>query len=202
MSESSKRLGFRPRRKYFLRESIQPVLMLKVYLMLLIVTLSSSLFFYAMGKHAVINGLFEGRLSFQSGFASMLSPLLSINILILLCAVLLVIQITHAIAGPIFRLNRLAEEAGDQGLIRQVRFRESDRMEQLEAAINGILLNWGTQLDKTVADLEDMTERLKRMSQTLGSTNEGNLGAVQQELSQVTTTCEALKAVLAEAREA
>lgn len=127
------------RKKYFLKNSSQPVLILKVYLLLIVVMSLSGAVFYFIGNKNLTRELFQAHSIIKTTMQLLFPALLLVNIIGLLGASSLVIVLTHSIAGPIHRLKNLSEKIASGDLTLEVKFRKRDEIQELATVINNII---------------------------------------------------------------
>lgn len=130
--------GFR-RRKYFLKDSSQPALILKVYLMLIAVMFLSGAVFYFIGNKNLTREFFQAHSLIKTTMHLLLPALVIVNIIGLLFASFLVVFFTHSIAGPIHRLKILSDKIASGDLTLEVKFRQRDEIQELASVINNII---------------------------------------------------------------
>lgn len=148
------------RRKYFLKNSSQPVLILKVYLLLVVVMSLSGAVFYFIGNKNLTSELFQAHSVIKTTMQLLLPALILVNIIGLLGASSLVIILTHSIAGPIHRLKNLSEKIASGDLTLEVKFRKKDEIQELATVINNIIKG----LNSRLKNFENSLYKLRGLS--------------------------------------
>jgi len=129
------------RKKRFIKNSSQPVLILRIYLILIFVMLASGAVFYFMGNQSLTKELFQAHSIIKNTMQLLLPGLILVNAIGLLGASLLVVVFTHSIAGPIYRLKMLSERIASGDLSVEVKFRSKDTIQELSDIMNTILVD-------------------------------------------------------------
>lgn len=127
------------RKKYILKDSPQPALIIKVYLILLLVMSISGAVFYLIGNKQLTMEFFQAHSVIRNTMQLLLPAIILVNIIGLLGASFLVIFFTHSIAGPIYRLKNLSEKIASGDLTLEVKFRKKDEIQELAGVINNII---------------------------------------------------------------
>lgn len=110
----------------------------------------------------------------------LISELVSIFIVAFLC-----IKITHTIAGPVYRMERVARGIGEGDLTNFIKLRQRDELKDLADSMNEMtmgLRNKVVSLKETTAEIRDGLESVKNSKDTT------KLEAVLQKLSSVEET--------------
>ena len=163
------------RKKRFIKNSSQPVLILRIYLILIFVMLASGAVFYFMGNQSLTKELFQAHSIIKNTMQLLLPGLILVNAIGLLGASLLVVVFTHSIAGPIYRLKMLSVRIASGDLSVEVKFRSKDTIQELSDIMNTILRG----LSFRLKGFSSSVEKLKELSQKINNLN--NLS--QDELS-------------------
>lgn len=127
------------RKKYFLKDSSQPVLILKTYLIMVFVMAISGAVFYFIGNKNLTRELFQAHSLIKNTMQLLLPALLLVNIIGLLSALFLVVSFTHSVAGPIYRLKNLSGRIAEGDLSVEVKFRNKDTINELSEVVNKII---------------------------------------------------------------
>jgi methyl-accepting chemotaxis protein len=151
------------RRKYFLRDSFQPKLIFKTYLILLSVMFVSGGIFYFVGNKNLTEEFFQAHSVIKTTMQLLLPALILVNLIGLLGASVLVIGFTHSIAGPIYRLKYIAEKIATGDLTLKVQFRKRDTVGDLAEIINTIIRG----LNKRMKEFSTSLEKLSELSQEI-----------------------------------
>lgn len=169
------------RRQYFLKDSVQPKLILKTYLILCMVMLISGAVFYFIGNKNLTTEYFQAHSMIKTTMELLLPALILVNLVGLIAAAFLVIMHTHAIAGPIYKLRQLSEKISQGDLTVEVKFRRKDLIQELSEAINTIIQG----LNRQIRGLEDPARELRELAfkiQDLNRLPEPELLALKERL--------------------
>jgi methyl-accepting chemotaxis protein len=155
-----KQAGTKKRRKYFLKNSSQPVLILKIYLILLVVMLLSGAVFYFIGNRNLTQEFFQAHSVIKTTMQLLLPALILVNVIGLLGVSFLVVAFTHSIAGPIYRLKDLSEKIAAGDLTVEIRFRRKDTIQELSVVINRLING----LNSRLRQLKESLYKLQKFS--------------------------------------
>ncbi|MBI4672812.1 MAG: methyl-accepting chemotaxis protein [Chloroflexi bacterium] len=178
-----------PRKKFFLRESSQPRLLVGIELVFLILLVVSSLIFYILANRDLTATYLQAHLTIRNVQELLLPTLTLINLGGLALGAVLLIFYTHRIAGPAYRLARTLREIGQGKLPRAIHFRRGDELAELEAATNDML----TELSRRVFTLQAHAQGLNQEIAQLAA----NASASAAELAHLQETARRLDSELA-----
>ncbi|PIQ89530.1 MAG: hypothetical protein COV72_02585 [Candidatus Omnitrophica bacterium CG11_big_fil_rev_8_21_14_0_20_42_13] len=154
------------RRNYFLKDSPQPGLIVKTYLILFIIMLVSGVVFYFIGNKNLSREFFQAHSVIKTTMHLLLPSLILINLIAILGSAFMVINFTHSVAGPIYRLKHISEKVANGDLTLKVHFRKKDTIHQLAEIINHIIKGLHLRLkefDGSLAKLRDLSEQINNL---------------------------------------
>jgi len=169
------------RRKYFLRDSSQPILILRTYVVVLFVIIVSGTIFYFIGNKSLANEYYQAHSTIKTTMELLLPYLFIVNIVGLLGSFVLVIMFTHAIAGPIYQLKRLGKRIVEGDLTGMVKFRQRDLIQELAVIINQIIKALNNRFKQFRAPIEKSKEILSKI-EDLEKLSDSELTALKKEL--------------------
>ena len=158
------------RRRYFINKAFQINIILNfVFLLIISCSLSGLLIYYFM-KH----GLETESVVVIKNIMSILKPTIiiaqvSVCIVSLIATVYVVMYLSHRIAGPLYRLERIAEHIGEGNLDIWVGFREKDALMPLKSAFQGMIDNLQRKvvnIKNTYKDIRNLEDDLQNAIQT------------------------------------
>ena len=130
------------RRRYFINKAFQINIILHFVFLVIIGSILSGLLIYYFLRH----GLESESAAVIKNIISVLKPTIiiaqvSVCIVTLIATVYVVMFLSNRIAGPLYRLERIAEYIGEGNLEIRVGFREKDALLPFKAAFQGMIEN-------------------------------------------------------------
>ena len=128
------------RKNYFIKKEFQAKFILKFCALVMLTAVISSVLIYLFLSHSVITVFENSKITIKTSTefimpGLMLSSLISV-ILVSLATVIIVLFISHRIAGPLYRLENSLEKMGEGDLSFDVYFRKNDETRALSEAFN------------------------------------------------------------------
>ncbi|NOX97090.1 MAG: methyl-accepting chemotaxis protein [Nitrospirae bacterium] len=127
------------RRKYFIKNSTQSRLILKTYIVLAVVLVLVGTLFYIAANKNLEGDYFKAHLVLKTTMDNLLPILIAVNGIALILAAFLIVRFTHRIAGPVYRLRKMAPRIAEGDLSRELKFRQSDEAKEIAEAVNQII---------------------------------------------------------------
>lgn len=127
------------RRKYFIKDSAQPRLIFKTYAVLVLVLILAGTLFYCAANRDLRENYFRAHLLLKTTMENLLPILIGVNCIALILAAFLIVRFTHKIAGPIYRLKRMAPRIANGDLSRDIKFRRTDEAKEIAEAVNQMI---------------------------------------------------------------
>jgi methyl-accepting chemotaxis protein len=172
------------RKRYFLRRSIQPRLLLGFAALVLILVVIAAGLFYLLANRELSAEYYKAHSTLRYVMQNLLPWLLLVNLAGILVVLFLAVFYTHRIAGPAYRIQQDLGKIGQGILTTRVKTRRKDQLKGLESEVNrvaqeleqGILQVKGSllKLEGSLADLEKAT-----------SSGEANADQLQQMVRQI-----------------
>lgn len=177
------------RKQYLIKNSSQPELIFKTYLILLVVMLLSGGIFYFLGNRALTEEYFQAHSLLKTTMELLLPSLFLVGVIGLAGAFVLVVLFTHSIAGPIYRFRMLSERIARGDLTVKVSFRKRDSIQELAGALNQVIQGLNSRLRQTegsLGKLKQLSQKVRGISQL----SEKELGDLKEDLLGVSTELE------------
>jgi len=127
------------RRQYFLWHSSQPRLLLGIELIFLVLLILSGALFYLVANRDLTASYYQAHLRIRNVQDILLPTLVLVNLGGLLLGGIMTVFFTHRISGPVYRVCRVLRQVGEGQVSDSIRFRESDELKDLEAAVSDML---------------------------------------------------------------
>ena len=152
------------RRKYFINKAFQLNLILKFVILVIFGSIISGLilYFYMARK------LLDGPEVVYYNTMGLLAPAIIftqfiVGVFVVLIAIRVVLLISHRIAGPLYRLERVAERVGDGDLTVKIGFRDKDALLPFKSSFQKMIDN----MQFRMLRFRDRVEELKHIDKEL-----------------------------------
>ncbi|MBT3315906.1 MAG: methyl-accepting chemotaxis protein [Anaerolineae bacterium] len=136
------------RRKYFLRDSSQPRLLLGIELIFFTLLIVSGIIFYLVANQDLTASYYQAHLKIKNLKDNLLPILIGLNLAGLAVGAVLAVFFTHRISGPLYRLNCVMKEIGQGDFDHVIRFRNGDELKDVEAAACEMLRGLNERVNK------------------------------------------------------
>jgi len=103
-----------------------------------VLVLVGTLFYIAANKN-LEGDYFKAHLVLKTTMDNLLPILIAVNGIALILAAFLIVRFTHRIAGPVYRLRKMAPRIAEGDLSRELKFRQSDEAKEIAEAVNQII---------------------------------------------------------------
>ena len=149
----------RPRKKYFIKPGFQSKL---TAIMILLVIIAANLvggltYCFAQEKLKALFDEYKVPISMEQITRILLPCVLVSEIIGIFLVGLLCIKLTHIIAGPVYRMERVCRGIGEGDLTNFIKLRKNDELKELADSINEMTLG----LRNKVINIKDNYEELK-----------------------------------------
>jgi methyl-accepting chemotaxis protein len=174
------------RKRYFLRRSIQPRLLLGFAALVLILVLIAGGLFYLLANRELSAEYYKAHSTLRYVMQNLLPWLLLVNLAGILVVLFLAVFYTHRIAGPAYRIQQDLRKIGQGILTTRVRTRRKDQLKGLESEVNRVAQEFEQgilQVKESLLKLEGNLADLERAT----STGEANADRLQQMVRQIRT---------------
>jgi methyl-accepting chemotaxis protein len=145
-----------PRKRFFLKDSSQPRLLIGVQAIFILLLIISGTVFAIIANRDLRVAYFQAHLNIRSTLDILLPALVLVNLAGLALGIVLSLFYTHRIAGPVYRLCRILREIGQGNLAQVVKFRKSDELHELDDAATEMIVN----LRRRVLTLQELSMTL------------------------------------------
>jgi len=153
------------RRKKFIKKDYQLKFILKFCLILLAGALLSTGLLFLLSHGTLTSTFRHSRLVVENTAFAILPAVLWTNVitlvLITLAAVIIILLISHKIAGPMFRFEKDLLEIGEGNLVKRISLRKKDQFTDLSESLNRMTES----LHRKVAAIGDEVARLVRSAE-------------------------------------
>lgn len=163
------------RRDYFIKKGFQAKFILKFCLLIILACiLMGGLAYFLSAKTTTTS--FENLHLIVKSTSDFILPTLLLSsliaiILISLATILVVLFISHRIAGPLYRLEKSLAEVGKGNLAVDVRLRKTDEIKALVGVVNNMIRNLRDPISSSqgkISELENEVSRIKNELQRKG----------------------------------
>ena len=128
------------RRIYFVKKDFQLKFIIKFCLILLVGVIVSTGLLFFLSQDTLTSSFHESRLHIKSTGLAILPAVIYTNLftlgLVILAAIIVILFITHKIAGPLFRLENELNRIGNGDLTGKIALRENDQVTEMADSIN------------------------------------------------------------------
>lgn len=161
------------RRHYFINRAFQTEFIVKFCTLVILGSALFGLLLYLFSKNALTTSFENSRLVIKSTadyiFPGLISGGLLVAVITALLATIVVILMTHRIAGPMYRFEKYIKEVGSGKLYSDLKIRKKDQFQNMVEALNKMTddLKLGLvkvndvsgKLDKLIGELSDSSSR-------------------------------------------
>jgi len=161
------------RRNYFINRGFQSEFVLKFCGLVMLGSVVFGVILYLFSKHALTTSFENSRLVIKSTadylFPGLLFGGLIVAVITAMAAAIVVVLMTHRIAGPMYRFEKYINEIGSGKLYPGLKIRKKDQFQNMAGALNKMTeyLQLGLQevnvvsekLDKLIEELSDSSTR-------------------------------------------
>lgn len=155
--------NFKKRRKnYFIKKKFQVNFILKFCGLLVAGSFLSGLIIYVMSRNALTTAFENSRLVIKSAvdfiMPAVLLSSLTVIILIGLAAILVTLYVSHRIAGPLYRMEKDAQEVASGDLKKRFIIRGTDELKALAESLDEMAQN----LKSSIGAIKDAASELEK----------------------------------------
>jgi methyl-accepting chemotaxis protein len=128
------------RKHYFVKKTFQATFILKFCLIILLGALLSTVLLFLLSQNTLTSSFHHSELTIKNTATAILPSIILTNLitlgLISLAAIVVILFISHKIAGPMFRLENDIKKIREGNLTNKIRLREKDQITDLADEIN------------------------------------------------------------------
>ena len=156
------------RKNYFIKKKFQGDFIFKFCALVVLGLVISGFILYRFSRGTVTTTFVDSRLSIVSTADYILPGLLASSlitiILISIAAALVVMYLSHRIAGPLFRFEKSTQEIGKGDLTLKIKLRSTDEIAKLADCFNEMLDNLKQHLLEIKKKSEDLTAGIDKLT--------------------------------------
>ena len=172
------------RRKYFLRDSSQPRLLLGIELIFFTLLIISGIIFYLVANQDLTTSYYQAHLKIKNLKDNLLPILIGLNLAGLVAGAVLAVFFTHRISGPLYRLNKIMKAISQGNLNHVIKFRNGDELKDVEAAACAMLFGLNERIRKLQGLGEELQERIQELSPSTDEELAGDVESLMQALAE------------------
>lgn len=154
------------RRHYFVKKDYQARFILRFCLIALAGALASTGLLLIFSQGTLTSSFQHSRLLVQTTSFAIMPAVIYTNAitlaLILLATIVVVLFLSHKIAGPMFRFEKELQAIGQGDLSRRVRLREKDQFTDMAESLNGMTAGLGQRVRESREDLERIVAQARQ----------------------------------------
>jgi len=147
------------RRIYLVKKDFQLKFILKFCLILLAGVIVSTGLLFFLSQDTLTSSFQDSRLQIKSTGLAILPAVIDTNLftlgLVILAAIIVILFITHKIAGPLFRLEKELTRIGNGDLTGRITLREKDQITEIADSINKVADQLHQKVQEIQADVDD-----------------------------------------------
>ena len=152
------------RKHYFIKKTFQATFILKFCLIILLGAVISTFLLLMLSQNTLTSSFHQSQLTIKNTATAILPSVILTNLitlgLISLAAIVIILFISHKIAGPMFRLENDVKEIGKGNLTKRIRLREKDQITELAEEINRMTDSY----HKKIIDINTRVENILELT--------------------------------------
>jgi methyl-accepting chemotaxis protein len=160
------------RRHYFVKKEFQLKFMIKFCLLVFISAVLSTGLLLLLSQDTLTSSFHQSRLQIQSTPWAILPAAIFTNLitlgLISIATIMVILFISHKLAGPLFRFEKELKEIGQGDLTKVIRLRKKDQIKELAEDLNTMTAG----LRSKVKDIKGKTDELMKLALNLDASQE------------------------------
>ena len=150
------------RRQYFIRKDYQFKFILKFCLIVLAGSIISTAFLFFFAQGTLTSSFEHSRLVIRNTATAIMPAVILTNVITLIvitfATIVVVLFISHKIAGPMFRFEKDLKDIGQGDLTKKVRLRKKDQFTNLSDSLNIMTATLHEKVVSTQAEVEQLIE--------------------------------------------
>ena len=150
------------RRQYFIRKDYQFKFILKFCLIVLAGSIISTAFLFFFAQGTLTSSFEHSRLVIRNTATAIMPAVILTNVITLIvitfATIVVVLFISHKIAGPMFRFEKDLKDIGQGDLTKKVRLRKKDQFTNLGDSLNIMTATLHEKVVSTQAEVEQLIE--------------------------------------------
>jgi methyl-accepting chemotaxis protein len=160
MNMSTDKVGHIKRRQYFVQKDFQFKFILKFCMVLLTGIIISIGLLFLFSKNTLTSSFEQSRLVIENTASAILPSVFLSHLIALVLIILLTIVITllvsHKLAGPLFRFQKVLREIGEGNLTQSIKLRKNDQVKAIADSLDQMRVN----LQKKILDVKEEVEQI------------------------------------------
>lgn len=176
------------RKNYFIKKDFQKKFILKFCALVVLGSVISGAILYLLSRGTVTTAFVNARLSIITTADYILPALIGSSlitiILITLATVVVVMYLSHRIAGPLFKIERSTQEFGKGNLNLKINLRSTDQIKETADCFNQMAENIKAQLLKIKAKSNDLDNEISALT-SLSKDKDASSEKMQEALKKV-----------------
>jgi len=154
---------FHRRKQHFIKKGYQTRFIFKFCLLVLVGGLISTGLLYAVSRGTLTSSFENSRLTVESTSAAILPAVVYTNlvtlVLITVATILVVLYVSHKIAGPLFRFEKDLSEIAGGDLTKVIRLRRKDEVKEMAETLNRMTGSLRESVKEVQARLDEAAEQ-------------------------------------------
>jgi len=152
------------RRQYFIKKEFQSKFILRFCLLILAGVLISTGLLLLFSQSTLTSSFHQSRLTIKNTAIAILPAVIYTNLitlgLITLASIVIILFVSHKIAGPMFRFEKEIKEIGLGDLTKTIKLRKKDQITEIAEDLN----NMTASLHEKVVDIQTGAEHLLELA--------------------------------------
>jgi len=152
------------RKHYFIKKTFQAKFILKFCLIILLGAFLATVLLLILSQNTLTSSFHQSQLTIKNTATAILPSVILTNLITLgfisLAAIVIILFISHKIAGPMFRLENDIKEIGKGHLTKRIRLREKDQITELAKEINTMTESY----HKKILDIKTSVENILELA--------------------------------------
>jgi len=156
------------RRKYFIKKDYQVKFILKFCIIVLVGSIISTGLLFLFSQGTLTSSFDNSRLVIRNTSFAILPAVILTNIitlvLITLSSIVVIIFISHKIAGPMFRFEKDLTDIGKGNLVKKIALRKKDQFTDIATSMNNMTMELHNKVFSIETELERLLESAKKQN--------------------------------------
>ena len=150
------------RRRYFLRGTSQPALLVSAQLIFIGSIVITSVVLLLVANRDLTESYFSAHLAIRNLREILLPTLVAVDLLGLVVSSALLVFYTHRVAGPSYRLCRILERVAAGDLSQRVRLRKGDYLQDVAASTDAMIRQMNARLSQLRIEAQHLEDQWGR----------------------------------------
>ncbi len=160
------------RRNYLINKAFQMNFILRFVLLLAIGgTVSGALLYFYMAQKLAQGSELVYYSAMDALLPAILITQLTVGVVLFIATVIIVLVLSHRVAGPLYRLERVAEHVGNGDFTVRVGFRRKDALMPLKSSFQTMITKLEHKLKKFQGNLQDLRQVEREFREKIDNSN-------------------------------